>query len=406
MSNHSNEALGRTVRSLRQRMGQTQDELGRAAGYGKGASVSISRLESGAIRPGPQRLSGIAKALGLTPEELQELAVKKSAHGDNRDGSHGGTSSGGSKNLRDRYRRIEHEIGERTASITKLDEEFKKHLDRAADEFLVRFVKVAEQVANAPQPDTAQSPRGTATDPGALATYQLNANAYSVRKQIVGGAGVAAAGEIAAGSTAAYQALLAIASSEAAWAGAVTSGLSGAAARNDSRPVLSGGTLAAGGAGFAGGTRLLATMVATPMVVLIAGGLVWMARRNRKQQQELAEQLDEAAAQLASTKAGYLALKEILQRASETLDYIATHAGHALNRWESQLEKGSMKWETLGEAEQQRYQSFIEVAGAQLTLVAINVQGILTTSGSDQEDLIQLAYDALTQSDVVVRTHV
>lgn len=404
MTNYSEEALGQVVRDLRTRKGATQVELGRAAGYGKGAGVSISRLESGVLRPGPERLAGIAKALGLKPEELEDRAAKQATQGATGDGSHGDTPSLGSKNLKDRVRRIEHEISDRTKDITNLGKEFNKQHDRARDEFFMRFVEVAERVEDAPQPDATQL-QDDATDPDAVATYRLISNANGVRRLIVSSAGGAAAGA-AVGSAAAYGTLLATASWGTASTGVAISGLSGVAAQNASLAVLGGGTLAAGGAGVAGGTTLLATMVATPMVVLFAGGLVWMARRNRKQQQELAAQLDEAAVQLADTEAGYSALREILPRAAEILDYIATHAGHALKRWEEQLGRGSLTWETLGEAEQQRYQSFIKIAGAQLTLVTINVQGILTTSGSDQEDLIQLADDVLTQSENVVRAEV
>jgi len=63
--------------------------------------------------------------------------------------------------------------------------------------------------------------------------------------------------------------------------------------------LLGGGTLAAGGAGVAGGTALLAGIVAAPALVLALGGLVWMVKRNRKQQQELEDKLD---AKIAATR--------------------------------------------------------------------------------------------------------
>ena len=131
-----------------------------------------------------------------------------------------------------------------------------------------------------------------------------------------------------------------------------------------------------------------------------------MVRRNRKQQQELAAQLDEAEAQLDATAPGFRALEAILPQASETLDYIATHGGHALSRWEEHLGSGSMTWESLGEADQQRYQSFVDIAAAQITLVTINVQGLLTTEGSDRDKLIQLADELLSQSQKAVGAQV
>src|SRR5438045_1853795 len=109
MADYSTEALGRVVRGLRERVGTTQEELGQEAGYGKGAGVSISRVESGILRPGSERLAGIARALGLTMEELEDRAAKQAAD-DAANASDGGASSRGSKDLKDRVRRVEHVI--------------------------------------------------------------------------------------------------------------------------------------------------------------------------------------------------------------------------------------------------------------------------------------------------------
>lgn len=415
MTDYSNEALGQVVRGLRERNGKTQEGLGREAGYGAGAGVSISRLESGLLRPGTERFAGIAKALGLKPEELEARAAKQTAEevaaGD-ADAARGGDAGGGasdgaraSKELKDLARRIQHEIDERTTVIEKLSEEFNKQHDRARDEFFMKFVDVAALVEGAPQPDPTQLQDDDIADADAVAAYRLRSNANGLRKLLAGGAGGAVAGA-AVGSAAAYGAFVAAVSFGTASTGAAISGLSGVVATNAAFALLGGGTLAAGGAGVAGGTMVLAGIVAAPTAILFAGGLLWMAKRNRKQQQELAAQLDEAEAQLAATEPGYRALQDILPRASETLDYIATHAGHALNRWKDQLGPGPMTWESLGQAERQRYESFIDIAAAQLTIVTINVQGILTTREDDQDQLIQLADEVLTQSQDAVKAHV
>lgn len=417
MTDYTNEALGQVVRGLRERDGKTQEELGREAGYGAGAGVSISRLESGFLRPGTERFAGIAEALGLKPEDLEARAAKQTAEvgvasvaGAANGGGAGGASDGprasrGSKELKDLARRIQHEIDERTTVIEELSEEFNKQHDRARDEFFMRFVEVAARVEGAPQPDPTQLEDDDLADLDAVAAYRLRSNANGVRRLLAGGAGGAVAGA-AVGSAAAYGAFVAAVSFGTASTGAAISGLFGVAATNAALALLGGGTLAAGGAGVAGGTMVLAGIVAAPTAILFAGGLLWMAKRNRRQQQDLAAQLDEAEAQLVATKPGYRALQEILPRASETLDYIATHAGHALNRWKDQLGPGSMTWESLGQAEQQRYQSFIDIAAAQLTIVTINVQGVLITRGDDQDQLIQLADEVLTQSQDAVQAHV
>lgn len=405
MADYSNEALGQVVRGLREQKGATQEELGREAGYGTGAGVSISRLESGALRPGVERLEGIARALGVTLQELEHQASERSVDDDTAAATSGGAARRTSKDLKGRVRRIEDEIAKRTTVITNLGEEFNKQHDRARDEFFMHFVSIAERVDGAPQPDPTPFEDDDATDPDAVATYRLKSNATGVGSLLAGGAGGAAAGA-AIGSAAAYGTFVAAASFGTASTGAAISGLSGVAATNATLALLGGGTLAAGGAGVAGGTILLASIVAAPMVVLFAGGLVWMVRRNRRQQQELAEQLEEAEAQLAATEPGFVALQDILPRAAETLDYIATHAGHALNRWAEQLEPASIAWASLSHTDKERYQSFIEIAAAQLTIVTINVQGLLTTSGDEREQLIQLADEVLTQSQDAVRAHV
>lgn len=414
MVNYSKGALGQVVRELRERQGVTQEELGRVAGYGTGAGVSISRLENGLLHPSPERFEGTAKALGLTLEELQARAAERTHDHDVAHSARGADGAPGeiredpkapllsSKEIKARKQSIELEIAERTTVIADLGKQFNTQHDRARDEFFMKFVEIAERIEGAPQPDPSQLEGDDATDAEAVASYRLKSNATGVGQMLAGSAGGAAAGA-AVGSAAAYGTFVAAASFGTASTGAAISGLSGVAATNATLALLGGGTLAAGGAGVAGGTILLASIVAMPMVLLTAGGLLFMVRRNRKQQQKFAEQLDEAEAELAATKPGYEALQDILPRAADTLDYIATHAGHALNRWGNQLGSALMTWDSLDQDDQRRYQDFIDIAAAQLTVVTINVQGLLTTRGSDQQDLIELADRVLTQSQDTVR---
>jgi hypothetical protein len=63
-------------------------------------------------------------------------------------------------------------------------------------------------------------------------------------------------------------------------------------------------------------------------------------------------------------------------------------------------------WESLGEADQERYQGFVDIAAAQLTIVTINVQGLLTTEDRDRDELIKLADELLNQSQKAVRARV
>lgn len=392
-------ALGSEIRDLRLAKNMTQDELGRAAEYGAGAAVSISRIENGLTRPRPDRLAGIAVALDRTPGQLEAAAEMRTSGEDPEVVS---DPPRGEERTKDRAKRLQQEIEGRSALITRLGDDFNEAHDRARDDFFMKFVNIAEQVEGAPQPDV-ENLQDDVTDAETEAAFRLRLTSYGVAQVLTGGATGAVAGA-AVGGAAAYTAFMTAVSFGTASTGAAISGLSGVAATNAALALLGGGTLAAGGAGVAGGTLLLTGLVAAPAAVFALTGLIWMARRNRKQQQELAEQLDQADAQMAATRRGFEALVDILPRATETLDYIATHAGHALTRWASELGPRPLAWAALAPDQQQRYQDFIEIAASQLSLVTINVQDLMVSGGDEREQLIELADEVLTQSQAVVES--
>jgi transcriptional regulator with XRE-family HTH domain len=138
---YSNEAFGQVVRDGRTRRGLTQEELGRAAGYRTGAGVSISRVEAGLVRPGSERLAGLAEALGLTEADLearaaalttQKRAVPLIGGGDGGPPP-GVATSRGSDKPKDRALRVQREVDRRTTVITDLTEAFNAQHDRARD---------------------------------------------------------------------------------------------------------------------------------------------------------------------------------------------------------------------------------------------------------------------------------
>ncbi len=341
VTTYSNDALGQVVRGLRERRGVTQEELGRAAGYGSGAGVSISRLESGLLHPGPERFAGLAHALGLTPDELEAQARARSAP------TEAAAPSRRPERAKQRALRIQREVDARTTVITDLTDAFNQQHDRARDAFFLPLYEVSSRIAGAPRPDPALlEDDGTSDTPVGHDTGS--------REPVV--------------------------------------------------PASRAGRRAKTAA--VGSAAVLTGLVATPSLIFAAGGLIYMAKRNRKQQQELAAKLDEAEAELAATGPGVDALRELLPRATSTLDYIATHAGHALARWEHQLDPGPSTWAALSRAEQRRYQDFIDVADAQVRIVTIDVQGLLTSRGQDQQQLIRLAADVLAEADDAVTARV
>lgn len=86
------------------------------------------------------------------------------------------------------------------------------------------------------------------------------------------------------------------------------------------------------------------------------------------------------------------------------LDYIAVHAGHALERWASQLAPRPTQWNSLSEGEKARYQDFVEIAASQLAVVTINVQELMRLRGDEREHLIDFANEVLGQAQNVVET--
>ena len=402
------EALGSVIRELREAQvpPTTQDELGTKAGYGAGAAVSLSRIEGGLTRPGPERFAGIATALGLTPSQLEDAAAKRTAelrehHGGNPTGPQPGDRP------KDRIERIQAEVGRRTTLVTELADQFNAAHDRARDEYFMRFVAAAAEINGAPKPDPTVLEGGNDSDDvEAEAARQFQWTSYGVGQVLSGAAGAAAGGAAGAavGGAAAYGTFMAAASFGTASTGAAIAGLNGVAATNAAFALLGGGTVAAGGAGVAGGALLLAGIVAAPAVLLAAGGLAWMVRRNRKQQQELTQKLDDADAELAATKRGFDALTDVLPRATKTLDYVATHAAHSLKRWEQRLAPPPRSWESMTVEQMQCYQDFIDVASSQLAVATIDVQGLLTTRGDEREQLIRLIDEILTQAQSTVES--
>src|SRR2546430_1633914 len=129
------EALGDVIREQRTALKLSQDTLGTLAGYGRGAAVSISRIEHGLTVPTSDRLAGIAAALGTTPREIGEAAAKRAATL-SKAPSEGGKSSGGRETLAERSKKVGEEIERREQLTEQLAHEFDEAVDAAWDNFL------------------------------------------------------------------------------------------------------------------------------------------------------------------------------------------------------------------------------------------------------------------------------
>jgi hypothetical protein len=348
--------------------------------------------------------------LGMDPAELELRAQERTIHPVDATAP----ALGADATLKEHVKRVQREVERRTTLISELVDEFNDAHDRARDEFFMRFVQIADAIEGAPQPDPEMIADDDIDDAGSEAAFRLRFTSYGVANVLAGGAGGAAAGA-ALGGAAAYGTFMAAVSFGSASTGAAIAGLSGVAASNAALALLGGGTLAAGGAGVAGGTFLLTSIVAAPAVLLAVGGLAWMIKRSREQQAELVERLNEADAELEGTRRGFDSVVDVLPRATATLNYISIHAGHQLERWASTLSSEpqgwdglplerrtgptkSLRWEGLDRYQQQRYKDFIEISASQLAVVSVNVQELMASRGKVREQLIEIVDEVLVQS--------
>ncbi|WP_052061219.1 helix-turn-helix domain-containing protein [Rhodococcoides fascians] len=393
---YSTTVLGTVIRERREALSMTQKELGSNAGYGAGAGVAISRIEAGTVRPSLVKLQGIARALGTSVAEIEQKATRRDEsiepeeHPTNRMGA------------KERAAAIQQELERRTQLIEGLVTTFNTAHDGARDQFFMAFVGVAEQIEGAPvpDPDTTEiaNESSEANDTDGIQTeaaLRQKVTEIGVKHVLATGAAGAATGG-AVGTAAAYGAFTAAVSFGTASTGAAISGLSGVAATNAATALLGGGTLAAGGAGIAGGTALLGALVAGPAVILALGGAFWMYRKKRNKEQD--EQLDAAEASLSGTSGGVDALEKLIPVATEILDYVAVHAGHALKRWQRGLGPLPTQWKSLTDEQRARYQDFVEVLSCQLSVISINVNDIAAASDVERVRMTDFALEVLRRS--------
>ena len=406
---YSAEGLGQVIRELREAHTPklSQEQLGRRAGYRTGAGVSMSRIENGVTRPGPRRLEGIAKALGLSVQELKTRGAQRSDQPERLDGQRlGGVSSSTSvkESTKDRMRRIQGDFDRRNTQAVTRGRAFNAVHDSARDDFFLELVRSASSITGLPTPPAFRavpSHNGDRLSPTAEATLRRRLAAHGITVTLASGAGAAAA-ENEADHEAAYSAVVAAAMLTPAPAGTAPDVPQAAATARATRALLGGSTVA-GRTGITAGTLLLTGFLASAASPLFAAGtLAWLARRSRRQDDQLRIELDQAEANLTDTQPGFDAVMDILARATNLLGYIAVHAGHAQHRWRTHLPAEPIHWSRLSDEQQRQYQAFVEVAACQVGVDSIDMTELLATQGEQQARLIQVADGILTlaQQDV------
>ncbi|RYF60605.1 MAG: XRE family transcriptional regulator [Comamonadaceae bacterium] len=376
-------------RRLRREPPMTQKALGEAAGYGEGpgAGVAMSRIENGSSSPREDKLERIAAALDVSvPILLGEARAHRRLVEDGTIGGDDGPTK--QRSLKAQARALHRLVEKRAAQVTESADRFNAAHDRARDDFFVPFFDVASHLVGAPTlpPSDDDAPPEAAGPAEDVAEAKIQTSSRLLSSALAGAAGAAAGAPV--GGAVAYGAFTAAASLGTASTGTAIASLSGAASTNATLAFIGGGSLATGGAGVAGGTTVLAGMVAGPVALLAIGGVLMMARRNKQKEIKLQAQLEKAEHDLDATAPGFEALLFALQETTALLEYIAIHGAHAYQRWVDALES-RRAWDDLSIAEREAYEKFREVAGAQVSVARVNFGAYLTLRGPELERFLE-----------------
>jgi len=280
--------------------GKSQQDLGRAAGYGsdespKSAAVAISRIESGKTDPAGRYRQRLLDALGHTQAELEQETARALAEPPR----HGlfARAFAGPVHFENEARQAQilAESNLLTERVTFQTRNSARTLELARNDFILPFLTTAAKVDWQPLLD-AHDVGPTDGIAGSLEVEIRGLRAQtqvSVLKTVTESAvGAIAGAGVGAGTAAGVFA--AVSAAGAASTGTAIASLSGAAASSASLAWLGGGSLAAGGMGIAGGTAVLTGIVALPALLAIGGVLVWKGRQIRREADAGAEKLDAA----------------------------------------------------------------------------------------------------------------
>lgn len=368
------EALGQVVRQHREAKGLTQEELGTAAGYSQAsAGVSISRLEGGNLAPRVERMVAIARELDVSWDSLQSQAAMHSR------------ATGNGESQMDRIRR----------AVVQRDELARKHallLDtrgRAATEFLEPLRDFAARIrgadlSRANGPDLAP----TADEVRAEVAYQFKFTRDGLQRAL------AEVDERADFGNFAETIALGVAT-----AATLEAALPSPAAR---RGFLAAMGLAARPRLAPGGVLLGAVAIGVAAAALVDRQQSRRARRRTESTARIAE----AEADLARTQPNVDALHDVISRATEIFEYVATHAAHALTRLRDQVGAGPLAWETLSDDQQHRYSDFVEIAAAFLAVATIDLQELAGSADNELDRATALANQVLLHATRTITSRV
>ena len=328
----------------------SQAELGTRAGYGGGAAVSINRFENGLMLPGEERLRKIATALGLP---LESLISSDATAPDVTPNLPNVPARVTTETLKDRAARVQREINDQTNEVGQLITQFADASATVAVTFSGPRDELASRIRKLPEepifpPERRQHPAWTAES----------------------------AVELLAPADSALSSVPSVLRSDV-WHRTI--------AESVSRAFLAAAFSSRTGRGADHVTNLVAATAAG----IVVGGLGSLSARNKAQQREIAARLDHAEAKISRFRPGIEALRSIIPRAVELLEYVAVHGAHALSRYQSTLahreSAEGINWGELSESEQQSFKMFAEIEVAKNAVAGIDLEGLL--SAPDEESL-------------------
>ncbi len=280
--------------------GKSQQDLGRAAGYGsdespKSAAVAISRIETGKTDPTGRYRQRLLDALGRTEAELKAETERVLTTPPPRGSVVRALAGSVYVENETRRARIIAASNRLTDRVTHQLENSERTLEGARNSFIVPFLETAAKIDWQPLLDTPHIEQGDgkAESPEAWIRGLREQTQVSVLRTVTEStAGAIAGAGVGAGTAAGVFA--AVSAAATASTGTAIASLSGAASSSATLAWLGGGSLAAGGMGVAGGTTILTGIVALPALLAVGGVLVWKGRRLRREADAEAEKLDAA----------------------------------------------------------------------------------------------------------------
>ncbi|GII52811.1 hypothetical protein Pth03_12000 [Planotetraspora thailandica] len=399
-------ALGGVIRRRRLGGNITQEELGKRAGYKSGAGVSIFRIESGTVKPTPEKLRGIARALNTTVEALQQEA------GMVRDEP---ASSSQGQTIKARRKGVEAQFLQRSETLSQVGAAYFGAANRSVADMATPFITVCQEFVNMPStPEGPTTPTKTGEDPAqrvlwikeqfewalrGAAVRPARTDDATVRVETLGSAVVSSLASALSwdlntvGRWSARSLFTAVSNLGRASTGAPIKELRGIAQWNATMARLGGGPRAAGGWGITGGRAVLGTVAALPTAIALGGvfaiGLI-ASRRVQEVKVTAAEEF------LALTEERFEAVITHMTESTEILETVTTHGSWSFEAWQESLASPSGKpvreWPELDEPQQTRYRDLMQVTACLSALLALAPEELLTAPSTKFPTIGELTF--------------